>query len=344
MIHLSSIPVENKAHYGSWQSQLSQCKISSADLLTKLGLERHPYIDPEAERLFELRVPPRYLDKINPNDPNDPLLLQILPRYIEFDQVEGFSDSPLDEEEYTPVTGLLHKYKNRVLLMSSSVCAINCRYCFRRNFPYEEHRQARDEWQKAFTYIRENQDLDEVIFSGGEPLIQNNDYFAWMIEQISSIPHIKRIRIHTRMILSIPERIDDDLLNIIESSSKQFIVVTHCNHAQELGYELQPYISQLKQRGVTILNQAVLLKGINDNADILASLSLALFELGILPYYLFMFDKVSGAAHFEVPEEKSFEIYNDLLASLPGYLVPRLSKEIPGKKSKSLATFNWPNE
>jgi EF-P beta-lysylation protein EpmB len=348
MIHISSIPVENKAHYGSWQSQLSQCKIKTRELLAKLGLEGHPLVDQNlvyknAETLFELRVPPRYLDKINPNDPNDPLLLQILPQHREFDQIEGFSDSPLNEEEYSPVKGLLHKYKNRVLLMSSTVCAINCRYCFRRNFPYDEHRQSKEAWQSVFDYIWRNKDLDEVILSGGEPLIHSNEYLAWMFNELAAIPHLKRIRIHSRMILSIPERVDDGLIQIIKKCSKQIILVTHCNHPNELGPELIPSITLLKQHGVTLLNQSVLLKGINDQCETLSQLSLDLFEFGILPYYLFMYDRVSGAAHFEVDENHCYALYSDLLGTLPGYLVPRLSQELPGENSKSLATFKWPN-
>jgi EF-P beta-lysylation protein EpmB len=342
MIHLSSIPVENKAHYGSWQSQLSQSKLCTSELLNTLGMSSHPLVDENAEQLFDLRVPPRYLDKINPEDPYDPLLLQILPQKREFEKVAGFNDSPLEEEHFSPVKGLLHKYKNRVLLMSSSVCAINCRYCFRRNFPYEEHRQSKKEWQQAFDYINENASVDEVILSGGEPLVQNNDYLSWLIEAISAIPHIKRIRIHTRLLLSIPERIDKGLLNIIRSSNKKFIFVVHCNHPQELDAELSTYFDSLKQLGVTLLNQAVLLKGINDQASTLSALSLKLFDLGVLPYYLFMYDRVSGAAHFEVAEEDCYRIYKQLMSSLPGYLVPRLSKEVPGELSKTLATFSWP--
>ena len=343
MIQLSSIPVENKAHYGSWQSQLSQCKTSTLALLNKLGLEHHPLVKTEAEKLFDLRVPPRYVDKINPNDPFDPLLLQILPQKREFDQVEGFSESPLEEEQYTPVKGLLHKYRNRVLLMSSTVCAINCRYCFRRNFPYEEHRQSKNEWQQVFDYILGHEELDEVILSGGEPLIQNNEYLSWLFKEISLIPHIQRIRIHTRMLLSIPERVDEGLLQALTNCTKQVIIVTHCNHPNELGSELRPYLEALKQIGVTLLNQAVLLKDINNQVTVLRDLSLTLFELGILPYYLFMFDRVSGAAHFEVPERESYVLYDKLQALLPGYLVPRLSQEVPGKHSKSLASFERPN-
>lgn len=342
MIHLSTIPVENKAQYGSWQSQLSQCKISTADLLNKLGLNDHPLVNEEAERLFELRVPPRYLASIRSNDPNDPLLLQVLPQNREFKQVDGFNDSPLNEEEYSPVKGLLHKYNNRVLLMSSTVCAINCRYCFRRNFPYDAHRQSKNEWRKVFNYIEEHKELDEVILSGGEPLIHNNDHLAWLINNIADIKHIQRIRIHSRMVVSIPERIDQELLKIFSDCNKQLILVTHCNHPNELDSQLRPCFTALKQAGVTLLNQAVLLKDVNNHAETLTNLSLALFDLGILPYYLFMYDRVSGAAHFEVSEREAFKLYKQLLGALPGYLVPRLSQEIPGQNSKSLATFSWP--
>lgn len=339
MIQLSTIAVENKAQYGSWQEQLSQSKLTTAELLARLKLESHPLATSQAEQLFELRVPPAYIDKIAINTPDDPLLLQIMPQSAEFNKVDGFSDSPLEEERFSPVKGLIHKYANRVLLMASSSCAINCRYCFRRAFPYEEHRQAKQDWQAAFAYIKAHENLDEVILSGGDPLTLNNAYLSWLLKEIDSIAHIKRIRIHTRMLLSIPERIDEALLSTIESLAKQVILVTHCNHPNELGPELKNSLTALKKAGVTLLNQSVLLKHINDSADTLKSLSLALFDLGILPYYLFLFDRINGAAHFEVNEADSLDIYQQLLTKLPGYLVPRLSQEIPGEHYKSLATF-----
>jgi L-lysine 2,3-aminomutase len=343
MIQLSTIPVENKAQYGSWQEQLSQSKLNTSELLARLKLAHHPLVNSQAEQLFELRVPPAYIDKIAINSPNDPLLLQILPQSAEFNTVPGFSDSPLEEERFSPVKGLIHKYANRVLLMASATCAINCRYCFRRSFPYEEHRQAKQDWQAAFSYIKEHENLDEVILSGGDPLTLNNAYLDWLLDELDSIPHIKRIRIHTRMLLSIPERIDTQLLNTLKSLSKQIILVTHCNHPNELGPELKQSFTALREAQVTLLNQSVLLKQVNDNADTLKDLSLALFDLGILPYYLFMFDRVNGAAHFEVNETDSMDIYQQLLTKLPGYLVPRLSQEIPGERYKSLATFRTSN-
>tara|TARA_R110002072_G_scaffold112331_2_gene241329 strand:- start:45188 stop:46213 length:1026 start_codon:yes stop_codon:yes gene_type:complete len=336
MIQLSTTSVEEYPSSTSWKERLSQSRLTTQALLHYLELASHPLANSEAEKLFELSVPPGYLKKIKKQDPLDPLLLQILPQNQELIEVAGYTDNPLDEADYSPVKGLIHKYKHRVLLVASSTCAINCRYCFRRAFPYEEHRQSRSDWQNALDYVRNNDQIDEVILSGGDPLIQTNNALLWLLGEIDSIPHIKRIRIHTRILTSLPERLDETLLNGLKALNTALVIVTHCNHPNELGDELKPVFNQLRAINITLLNQSVLLKDVNDNADTLTTLSKDLFQLGILPYYLFLLDPVSGAAHFNVSEQKAKTLYALLQSKLPGYLVPRLSIEIPGNPSKTL--------
>jgi len=319
----------------NWKKLLSQSRISTSSLLKRLDLEHHPLANAEAEKLFELRVPQPYIDKIEKGNPNDPLLLQVLPQLAEHLNVDGYTEDPLDEESFTPVRGLIHKYENRVLLISSATCAINCRYCFRRSFPYQEHTQSKKEWQAALDYILENKDIDEVILSGGDPLINSNQYLFWLLNEIDSIPHIERIRIHTRMMISLPQRIDTEFIKGVENLKTQLVIVTHVNHPNELGFELYSPLSELKKNGVLLLNQAVLLRSVNDTPEVQSELSKALFNFGIIPYYIFMLDPISGAAHFDVSKKEAHRIYEAMLSKLPGYLVPRLSVEIPGRSSKT---------
>ena len=336
MIHLSTIPVEDKtAKAPSWKELLSQSKLTTQALLQMLSLENHPLASDSATSLFELRVPQPYIDKIEKNNPNDPLLLQVLPQHAEHQEAEGFSNDPLEEADFSPVKGLIHKYRNRVLLIASSTCVINCRYCFRRSFPYSEHRQSKADWQDALTYISDNPYITEVILSGGDPLIHNNEYLFWLLNEIDQIPHVTRIRIHSRLIVSLPQRIDEEFLALLAPLTKAIVIVMHCNHANELGSELAQAVQQLNKQNVTLLNQSVLLRAVNDQAKTLTQLSEALFNIGVLPYYLFILDKVTGAAHFEVPVPEALTIHKTLQASLPGYLVPKLAIEIPGQQSKT---------
>jgi EF-P beta-lysylation protein EpmB len=314
--------------------------MTTSELLNYLEIDKHPLANTEAEKLFELRVPKAYLNKIKKGDPSDPLLLQILPQHKELLKVIGFTDNPLDEGNYNPVRGLLHKYENRVLLIASSTCAINCRYCFRRTFPYEEHRQSRSDWQAALDYISSNTHIDEVIFSGGDPLIQSNQSLIWLLNKVDAIKHVSRIRIHTRMLTSLPERLDDQLFKGLKALDTPLVIVTHCNHPNELGNDLKPLFDRLRSANITLLNQSVLLRQVNDNVSTLCALSKSLFSLGILPYYLFQLDPVAGSAHFDVPIAEAKQIYRQLQSKLPGYLLPRLSVEISGKPSKTLVNFH----
>ncbi|KZX77679.1 hypothetical protein A3715_00710 [Oleiphilus sp. HI0009] len=336
--HIQHSPLIARSIDKDWQSIYSQSTLTVGDLLTQLGLDAHPLATQQTLD-FPLRAPQPYLDKIKPNSPNDPLLLQVLPQTREFEQVDGFTAEPLLEQDYSPVPGLIHKYQSRVLLVLTQACAIHCRYCFRRNFPYSEHQQSRKQWDKALAYILENKQINEVILSGGDPLSLPDKYLSDLLHRIDSIAHIKRIRIHTRMLPSLPQRISDPFIEILKTLNSNIVFVAHCNHENELGDDTAIAFRKLKAVGVTLLNQSVLLKDINDNAGILQNLSEKLFDQGVLPYYLFTLDKVDGAAHFDLSREKAKEIYKQLSSLLPGFLLPKLAEECPGETSKSILTW-----
>ena len=336
MIHRSTGAVE--AIYpapNDWKQILRNSRMSTQELLAAVGLASHPLASAEAEKLFELRVPKPYLERIKHGDPNDPLLLQVMPQTREFDSPAQFGPDPLDEKSYSPVRGIIHKYRNRVLLIATQTCTINCRYCFRRHFPYNEHRQSREEWQEALAYIEQHPEIDEVILSGGDPMVLDNNYLGWLIDAIAAIPQVARIRIHSRLLAALPQRIDDGFLHILTQSTKPIVVVLHCNHANEIDDLLHEKLKQLRATGAHVLNQSVLLKGVNDNADTLANLSRRLFDVGVMPYYLFLLDKVSGASHFEVSAARAKAIHQELAAMVSGFLLPKLMVEIPGHPSKT---------
>ncbi|MGO3768966.1 MAG: EF-P beta-lysylation protein EpmB, partial [Vreelandella alkaliphila] len=286
-------------------------------------------------QLFEICVPDAYLTRIAPNDPNDPLLRQVLPVSDEAATPQGYVTDPLEEAEHQPVKGLIHKYANRVLLIASPNCAINCRYCFRRHFPYSDNSPSRAQWQEALDYLRIDTSLNEAILSGGDPLAANDRQLAWLVEQLENIPHLKRLRIHTRLPVVIPDRIDDALVGWLAATRLQKVMVLHINHANEIDQAVIDACTRLKQAGVTLLNQSVLLRGINDSVSALATLSERLFEAGVLPYYLHVVDPVQGAAHFDVPDEEAKALVKQLLEHLPGFLMPRLVREVPGNASKT---------
>lgn len=237
------------------------------------------------------------------------------------------------------VSNLLHKYKNRVLLITKTDCAIHCRYCFRRHFPYKKNQGNKRNWRHALTYISLHPELDEVILSGGDPLMAKDNELDWLITQLESIAHIKRLRIHTRLAVVIPDRITDYLCHRLSRSQMQIIVVTHINHPNEIDSDVTKAMAKLKQHGVTLFNQSVLLKGINDNVTVLSTLSNRLFDNGILPYYLHVLDKVQGAGHFLVNDKSACLLMQDLAKTLSGYLLPKLCREIGGEKSKTLLHY-----
>jgi len=320
----------------AWQRQLSHAIRDPAALCERLGLSQAWLANAHAgHQLFEICVPEAYLARIVPNEPNDPLLLQVLPTGNETDATPGYVTDPLEEAEHRPVKGLIHKYANRVLLIASPTCAINCRYCFRRHFPYSENSPSRAQWQEALDYLRADTSIHEAILSGGDPLAASDRQLAWLVEQLESISHLKRLRIHTRLPVVIPDRVDKALLGWLSSTRLQKVVVLHINHANEIDQAVVDACTRLKQAGVTLLNQSVLLRGINDSVPALAALSERLFEAGILPYYLHVFDPVQGAAHFDVPDQEAKALVAQLLEHLPGFLMPKLVREVPGKASKT---------
>jgi len=316
--------------------ELSQSVTTIDELLGSLNLNAAQLsTSQQAIADFALRVPRPFISRMQANNPSDPLLLQVLPVKAELSSAAGYSDDPLDEVSHNPIAGIVHKYANRLLLVVSPACAINCRYCFRRHFPYQENRQNKEQWQNALDYIRSATEINEVIYSGGDPLAANDHFLAWLTEQIADIKHIKRLRIHTRLPVVIPSRIDQSFLSWATATRLKPIVVLHINHANEIDNEVIQSIKRLQACGIKVLNQSVLLRGINDSADCLAELSEKLFDCDVMPYYLHLFDPVAGASHFDIEERRAKKIYADLQAILPGFLVPKLVREIPNKPSKT---------
>ena len=323
-------------HTEDWQIELSKGFSTVAALLDTLQLKPDDLpAQLRAHGEFPLRVPRPFVARMEPGNPNDPLLLQVLPRREELVSLPGYTSDPLQESRFTPVPGLIHKYRSRVLLTTSTACAVNCRYCFRRHFPYQDNRISQSQTQAIVDYLHQQPDVNEVIFSGGDPLAVSNSRLNALVTALSDIPHLERIRIHTRFPVVIPQRIDQALLRILESRRFQWLMVVHSNHGNELGADFARAMAMLKERDVTLLNQSVLLRHINDSAETLARLSDTLFAMGIMPYYLHLLDPVAGAGHFDVPEEEAVGIYQNLLEALPGYLVPKLVRETPNQPSKT---------
>lgn len=319
-----------------WLTQLADVVTSPDELLQLLNVDADANLlaGRDAKRLFALRVPRAFIARMEPGNPNDPILRQVLTSQEEFIHAPGYSTDPL-EEQHSVVPGLLHKYSNRALLLVKGGCAVNCRYCFRRHFPYAENQGTKRNWQKAMEYIAAHPELDEIIFSGGDPLMAKDHELDWLLTQLESIPHIKRLRIHSRLPIVIPARITDTLVARISASSLQVLLVNHINHANEIDTAFRRAMKSLRMAGVTLLNQSVLLRGVNDNARTLADLSNALFDAGVMPYYLHVLDRVQGAAHFMVSDEEARAIMRELLTLVSGYLVPKLAREIGGEPSKT---------
>lgn len=319
-----------------WLQQLADVVTDPAELLQLLSLEKHADLaaGSNARKLFALRVPRAFIQRMKPGDAQDPLLRQVLTQSQEFNDVPGYSTDPLDEQS-SVVPGLLHKYTNRALLLVKGGCAVNCRYCFRRHFPYQDNQGNKRNWQAAINYIAAHQELDEIIFSGGDPLMAKDHELAWLVTALEKIPHLKRLRIHSRLPVVIPARITEGLCQILAETRLQVLLVSHINHAQEIDDQLRYSMQMLKRAGVTLLNQSVLLRAVNDNAQTLADLSHALFDAGILPYYLHVLDKVQGAAHFFVSDDEARTLVQQLLTMVSGYMVPKLARETGGEPSKT---------
>lgn len=324
-----------------WPQQLSGLVRDLDELLALVRLD--PTTAPSAlapalaaARHFPLRVTHSFVSRIWPGNWHDPLLLQVLPLKAELPTHPGYSNDPLAERDSNPLPGLIHKYHGRVLLTVSGACAINCRYCFRRAFPYQDNNPGRDGWQAVLAYLRDRPDIDEVILSGGDPLTASDKHLAALVDSLQTLPHLQRLRIHTRLPIVLPARVDDGLLGWLSGGRLRPIVVIHCNHPQEIDDEVRAALTRLRNADVTLLNQSVLLSGINDDAEVLARLSLDLFDNGVLPYYLHVLDRVQGAAHFDMPEARARAIWMQLSERLPGFLLPRLAREEPGARAKTL--------
>ncbi len=320
-----------------WQDSLKKLITRPADLATHLKLSSETQCRVEAgAQSFPLRIPFDYLQRIPTQDPDHPLLKQFIPSTQELEKVTGFHEDPVGEADQNPVPGLIHKYKGRVLVINSSSCPVHCRYCFRRHFPYENNRNSRHDWHQALQYIQADPSIHEVIYSGGDPLSASDDQLQWLANELASIAHLKRLRGHTRYPLILPQRITRECLHWLSSSRLIPTLVIHCNHPGELDGPVQEALASLKQANITLLNQAVLLRGVNDDLSTLITLSEKLHRHGVLPYYLHLLDKVQGAAHFEVPEAEALALYRQLQAELPGYLLPKLVREQAGEAAKSL--------
>jgi L-lysine 2,3-aminomutase len=328
-------PLETLHFALNWQQQLSEAFTNIEDLCEYLELSSGDLpISIAASKQFAMRVPLSFAASMEKGNPNDPLLRQVLPIEDELVDYPGFNLDPVGDIKAAVQPGLLHKYQGRVLLINTGSCAINCRYCFRRNFPYNELQLSKQQESGAIEYIKSNPTISEVILSGGDPLLLSDARLSQLIRQLEAIDHIKRIRIHSRLPIVLPARVTDELVKTLTNSSKQLILVVHANHANEINKRVVTACKLLKNNGITLFNQSVLLKGVNDNAATLCELSEQLFANGIIPYYLHLLDKAAGTGHFEIPEEDARRIMTQAQDRLPGYLIPKLVREIAGAKSK----------
>ncbi len=320
----------------NWQQVLAQAITDPKELLEALHLPASWLPAAQAAaRQFPLRVPRGFVARMQRGNPHDPLLLQVLPLGMELEETLGFSADPVGDMASKVAAGILHKYEGRVLLIATGACGIHCRYCFRRHFPYGEETASQQHWQNTVDAIRADTSIREIILSGGDPLTLNDRRLRQLTDALQAIPHVTRLRIHSRQPVVLPERVDAGLLDWLRSIPLQTVMVLHVNHAQEIDESVINVCRLLREAGVTLLNQAVLLKGINDSVTALSALSESLFVAGVLPYYLHLLDRVQGAAHFEVSEQQAVKLMRELLTMLPGYLVPRLVRETSGDTSKT---------
>jgi EF-P beta-lysylation protein EpmB len=326
--------IEAPEHRPPWQQLLSQGIRSRNELLTLLGIDPAELGPRPPDGDFPLRVPLGFVRRMSRGDRHDPLLLQVLPTAAESVQTPGYHCDPLGELGAMPAPGLLHKYRGRALLTVTGACAIHCRYCFRRHFPYSDANPRNGNLQDSLDYLRQQTDIHEIILSGGDPLTLSDARLQSLTERLAAIPHLHTLRIHTRLPVVLPERVDPGLLAWIDRQSLQVVIVVHSNHPNEIDSSVIAALRQLRDTGATVLNQSVLLHGVNDDAATLIRLSEVLFAAGALPYYLHLLDKVQGAAHFAVSPDTARDLLAAVRVALPGYLVPRLVSDTPGQRSK----------
>jgi L-lysine 2,3-aminomutase len=319
----------------AWQSALAQAIVDAAELLgaLDLGAEWLPAAE-AAARLFRLRVPRGFVARMRRGDPQDPLLRQVLPLAEECVVTEGYGADPVGDLTAMAAPGVIHKYRGRVLLTATGACAVHCRYCFRRHFPYADASASADHWQAALDRIGADKSIQEVVLSGGDPLMLTDWRLAEFAEALQAIRHVRCLRIHTRVPVVLPERVTDQLLAWFAGTRLQAVMVLHANHPHEIDASVAAALAQLKAAGITLLNQSVLLRGVNDDVGTLVRLCETLFGAGVLPYYLHLLDKAQGTAHFDVPERRARDLVARLGERLPGYLVPRLVREVAGAPSK----------
>lgn len=319
----------------TWQAEIRQAVRDAGELCRRLELPLE-----WANRAvagagdFPVFVPPSYLARIRPGDPNDPLLRQVLPVEEETCVVPGFTVDPVGDSSATLRPGVLQKYSGRALLITTGACAVHCRYCFRRYFPYEETPHSTAAWDAALATIAAADSITEVILSGGDPLVLVDSRLALLVEKIAAIPHVARLRVHTRLPIVVPSRVTDELVALLTGTRLAPVMVIHANHAQELADDVASALEKLRRAGVMLLNQAVLLRGVNDSVEAQQLLNERLVALGAVPYYLHQLDRVTGAAHFEVPIDEGRKIIEALRKRLPGYMVPRYVQEVAGEVSK----------
>ncbi|NOQ35704.1 MAG: EF-P beta-lysylation protein EpmB [Methylococcaceae bacterium] len=325
-----------KLQNNTWQHQLRDAFKSIPELCDYLELNTIDIGSIQAQQNFPLRVPKSFVENMEKGNPNDPLLKQVLPINAELQTVAGFSDDPVGDLNAMTETGVIHKYHGRALLINTGSCAIHCRYCFRRNFPYNDYQLSKQKQQNALAYLQNHHEIKEVILSGGDPLLLSDNKLAELISAFNQIPHLKRIRIHSRLPIVLPARINKGLIDALTQSNKQIIMVVHCNHANELSYEVSEVCQMMQLAGIKLLNQSVLLKDINDNVVELCRLSERLFEIGVMPYYLHLLDKAQGTAHFEVSRAEALSLMEQVRARLSGYLVPKLVQEEAGANGKTV--------
>ena len=322
-------------HTMTWQNSIASAVRDPLELLKLLDLDNAQYNQklhfPDS---FKMLVPLAFVNKIKKGDWNDPLLRQVLPLLDETQVCEGFVSDPVGDLKAVVSKGVLQKYQGRVLLITTGACAVHCRYCFRREFPYASSTPDKKQWQTTIDQLTNDATIHEVIFSGGDPLMLPDERLSKMCRDIVSIPHIHTIRFHTRLPIILPERINTGFLSWFSKLDIQKVMVVHTNHANEIDAETGEALEMLADHKITVLNQSVLLQGINDDVDSLYDLSRQLFKFRVLPYYIHLLDKVKGAAHFDVREEKAKLLIKELKLQLPGYLVPKLVKEVSGERSK----------
>ncbi len=318
----------------SWQQLLAEGFTDIESLCQHLQLEPNQLPLLVGFKDFPLRVPRGFVDCMEKGNPNDPLLRQILPIQDELIDYPGYNADPVGDLNAVAAAGVIHKYQGRVLLIATGACAVHCRYCFRRNFPYGEQQLSSQKLQQAIRYIAEQNDISEVILSGGDPLLLNDDKLEFLLQQLAAIKHVQRIRLHSRVPIVLPARITDSLLTHLSHSNKQIVMVLHSNHGNELSPSVAEACLKLREHGITLLNQSVLLKAVNDDSETLCQLSEKLFELRVLPYYLHLLDHASGTGHFAVDDDTAKQLLEQMQRQLPGYLVPKLVREQAGAAYK----------